>query len=458
MGPQTRFSAAVWLVGIAGVVVALGSGCAESECSRDADCGAGQTCVRTGVIFGGGICAGGVVDAGTDSSSPTDTGADVGDVEGDTIAIDTADGADGGGDGVDATDATDTDGAEAGDTGPSDTADAADTSACPAERADRVPMGLFTGTPDLESEDSRWREVEDHLGREVLYGSTFLSASDWTDFDGDTAALGTWEDWGEMNRGRRFVIHVPLLPQDEPDATLQKGASGEYNDEFRKVAEDLVRHDQEDAIVRIGGAFNTPRHPYRAEDNAFAYRDFFREVVDVMRGVDDANFAFVWNPKVPGKGFDATKVWPGPDYVDYIGLDVFDHSPKYPFPDDCDAACKRRIREEAWQGIVDGSAGRGAADGQGLDFWSSFADERNLPLAITDWGAVHSIDGSEGGGDNPVFVRNMARFIRDPAHNVKFHVVFDSEYNGISHRVATEVVMPEASEVFHQFFGDGSCP
>ncbi len=81
-------------------------------------------------------------------------------------------------------------------------------------------------------------------------------------------------------------------------------------------------------------------------------------------------------------------MWPGDEFVDVVGLDLYDHWPKA-VGDDAVAA-----REK--------TAGR-------AEYWASFAQQHGKPLLLGEWGL--STVSPQGGGDNPAFIRWTHAFL-----------------------------------------------
>ena len=82
-----------------------------------------------------------------------------------------------------------------------------------------------------------------------------------------------------------------------------------------------------------------------------------RGVVQVMRQAQPANqWKFVWNPTTAWWNLSyLSSVWPGAEYVDIVGIDLYDQSwvtNTYPYPSDCDAACRLTRQQIAWSNSV----------------------------------------------------------------------------------------------------------
>ncbi|MBT0772242.1 hypothetical protein KIH74_25075 [Kineosporia sp. J2-2] len=297
-------------------------------------------------------------------------------------------------------------------------------------------LGVFLSTSPSDVE-----RFGDWLGRDVDYVIDFSMRRTWDDIAEPDYWLETWQD-----TGYRMVYGLAMLPEDEKlDVSLAAGAQGRYNRYFRQLAENLVAHGQGDAILRLGWEFNLGAwrwHPGDAED----FTGYWRQVVTTMRAVPGAqNLEFDWNVSNGGSRYDSTRFYPGDDYVDYVGVDVYDISwskGTYPYPAECDAACRLKRQKAAWNSTMNAKFG--------LAFWSAFARSRGKPLTLPEWGLWDRPDG-HGGGDDPYFVERMHDFITDPANNVAYQAYFEFDVGASGdHRLSQ---MTESGTIFKQLFG-----
>ena len=347
--------------------------------------------------------------------------------------------------------------------------------------------GLLLLTPSLQAEPHkavyRWGQggcvqglydrYAQWLNREVIWAEDFMPNEGWDKIRGEAWQLGTWSNWVSKVKGRRLILSVPLLPgpwdrsgprqgpgKGEP-VSLADGAAGKYNEHFRALAENLVKWGLADTILRPGWEFNGGWYTFRAntEAEAVAFAGFFRQVVTTMRAVPGQNFHFCWNPALePWWPYDPEKAWPGDEFVDSIGLDVYDQSwmpDTYPIPADADDAERERRQKKTWETKT-------AHPEKGLPYWVRFARRHgNLPLAIPEWGVCHRQD-RHGGGDNPSFIRDMAAFLNDPANNVLFECYFDVGAPDGDHQLITEpgrpTRFPRAAAEYHRIYALPGAP
>ena len=103
---------------------------------------------------------------------------------------------------------------------------------------------------------------------------------------------------------------------------LQAVARGDYDARYRAVAELLVAGGYPDAILRLGHEFNALWPPYSSRGNEQDFVDAWRHVHDVFSSVS-TQFRFDWTALRGPFEAHALPAWPGDDYVDIVGLDVY---------------------------------------------------------------------------------------------------------------------------------------
>ena len=296
--------------------------------------------------------------------------------------------------------------------------------------AAETPMGVYRGASETAKVDA----FASWIGRPVIWGEDFIGWESWSNVGWPVWWLETWSKWVHAQSGRRFILAVPLLtgPLDGSGpkkgnvevgvpVSLEKGAHGDYNHHFRQLAENLVAHKLGDTILRLGWEFNGDWYPWRAKGKEQAFAEYWRQIVTTMRAVPGTEkLRFCWNPTLGHQQFPAEKAWPGDEYVDMVGVDVYDESwqpETYPWPADADAAEIAARHRKVWDREIYGGD-------HGLAYWSRFARDHGRPLAICEWGVKNRPCG-HGGRDNPYFIEQMHHFITEPANHVAFQCYFD---------------------------------
>ncbi|WP_285623118.1 glycosyl hydrolase [Kineosporia sp. NBRC 101677] len=290
-------------------------------------------------------------------------------------------------------------------------ADSADSAGRPRTvgAAGAVKVGVFRGTSAAEVQ-----KFGEWLGRDVDYAMDFSTRTSWDEIANPHYMLEAWK-----GSGYRMVYATAMLPTQDMSATMAAGARGEYDEHFRTLAQNLVAAGQGDSIIRLGWEFNLSAsrwHPDTKEN----FIGYWRHIVDAMRSVPGTeNLQFDWNPNIGGETYDSRLYYPGNKYVDYVGVDIYDISwapGAYPFPADCDEACKLQRRKAAWNDKLNGTFG--------LKTWADFARSKGKPITLPEWGLWERPDG-HGGGDNPYYIEQMYKFINDPDNNVAYQAYFE---------------------------------
>ena len=282
------------------------------------------------------------------------------------------------------------------------------------------------------------------LNRPVAWAEDFEPNDRWENLAGGDWQLGEWETWKKAVKGRRLILSVPLLaggwdlsgPKQGGDSgkpvSLADGAKGAYNVRFQRLAENLVRHGLGDSILRLGWEFNGGWHAWRAGGSPDDFAGYWRQIVKTMRAAPGTEkMQFCWNPASGYQQFPAEKAWPGEDVVDIVGLDLYDDSwaaDTYPPPDNAAPETIAERRKKVWNDVL-------LNGDHGLIYWKDFAVKHKKPFALPEWGVDQRGD-KHGGGDDPEFIEQMARFIATPANRVYFHCYFDVEAGDGGHQLS----------------------
>jgi hypothetical protein len=305
-------------------------------------------------------------------------------------------------------------------------------------------------------------------GHDEVWGEDFEAPETWNAIADPGWQLNSWEPWVKAKPGRRLILSVPLLPGgwDRSGPTrgpgagekvsLEAGARGDYNKYFESLARQLVQRKMDDTILRLGWEFNGGWYTWRASDNPKAWAEYFRQIVTTIRAVPGSEkLVYCWNPATDHLQFPAEQAYPGDEFVDVIGIDIYDQSwlkGTYPFPKDADEQQKLALQMKAWAQWTWGG-------NHGVAFWTQFAQSHKKPLAVCEWGVCNRKDG-HGGEDDPYFIEQMHGFIMDPANNVMFHCYFDVQAGDGHHQLSPgpkgePTEFPKSAAKFLELFGQG---
>lgn len=302
------------------------------------------------------------------------------------------------------------------------------------------------GSYQWSVEPDRHKAYEKWLGREETYILDFCGDESWY-----SIAEPYWltSVWKKTDYKDRMVFSIPMLPKIE-GVSLEKGANGEYDYWFKTLGQHLVTNDLENSIIRIGWEMNGGWYKWAAGGQEENYAEFFRRIVTAMRSVEGGNFKFFWNPAIGYLSANTEKCYPGNDYVDYIGLDVYDEcwaDDTYPIPEGASEVEMTRRRAKAFISLKTRQ--------WGLNWLTSFGRENGKKIIIGEWGTDIRAD-NHGGGDNPLFVRLMHDWFEDNediiAGNIYFDVTAPDGDHCLSGISAEGTKFPLAAEMFKKLW------
>ena len=218
-------------------------------------------------------------------------------------------------------------------------------------------------------------------------------------------------------------VSVPLWPIDGDVGTA---ASGGYNSNWEELGK-LIASKYPNSYVRPGWEFNIQGWPWAAnEGNADQWIKAVQQAATSLRKAAPT-LKIEWNPNAGvGDGLsDATKVYPGDEYVDVVGLDSYDWDP----------------------GVTDASSWEEHLNGTGgFNYWMDFARKHGKTFSLPEWGVVTSDRGNTG-GDNPLFMNYLMDWLGQNADNVA-HVDYFDEPDDYLQSSLAEGQAPKALAAF----------
>ncbi|MCB9497336.1 MAG: hypothetical protein H6686_10675 [Fibrobacteria bacterium] len=182
--------------------------------------------------------------------------------------------------------------------------------------------GLYR--PELPWDYARYYTIAESLGVRPGVASWYQSWGDGSEHEFKDEAVTkahragllpmvTWEPWLSAFR------HGAVL---DPESSLVTVAEGRFDGFIRGWAREVVRS-RRPILIRPMHELGNPWYGWssphgNAPDIQIAA---WRRIVDLFREEGARNAAFVWTPF---DGLD-TLAWPGREYVDWIGLDIFNY-------------------------------------------------------------------------------------------------------------------------------------
>lgn len=314
--------------------------------------------------------------------------------------------------------------------------------ACVTAYADHNTLGTY----HWGANPSNQYEFENWLGKEQQYILDFVGDETWNSISEPYWLTSVWKN---TKYNHSVILSVPLLPQSPAGCSLEDGAAGRYNQYFVRLAEHLVQMGMEKTIIRPGWEMNGNWYRWAAGGKEQTYAAYFANVVTAMRSVNGAEFQFLWNPAMGEQNADVLACYPGNDYVDFVGLDVYDESwapNTYPIPasaSDSEAALRRT---NAWDSALTRT--------YGLNWLTEFAAKNGKPIIIGEWGLDIRPDG-HGGGDDAAFVTRMHDWLQAHDDLIFAHVYFDVTAPDGDHAISNgeDTSFPAGAQEFKRLWG-----
>jgi len=302
----------------------------------------------------------------------------------------------------------------------------------PAEDLDTKWVGVQTHDVSVAQEFGDW------LGRPLDVVVVFNSDANWPAITGPWFAIDAPEgqDWGAWVRedpdNRTLAISTGLVPQDPPDDWRERGAAGEYDSYWTTFAENLVEQGLGSSIIRLAWELNGDWYEtHYIGDTAElreAWKEYFRRIVQRITAVEGAAFEIDFNiAEGQQDSVEIADMYPGDDWVDIIGVDVYD---SYISPIDPSARWEEKD-----------------AKVNSLSAVIAFAAERDKPISIPEWAMVAEGD-TQGGGDSPEFINQIADAV--VSADVRYQAYFNVPDGGVG---MTLDDAPEGKDTFLARFG-----
>jgi hypothetical protein len=360
------------------------------------------------------------------------------------------------------------------------------------EETNRKPkMPYFGPEPPLppKSPGDNWKNIGVYLwdrnvagangfeewlgGLPVNYVEDFSDRWAWGEWKSNYR-LTAWKPW-KTGPNRKLIYTVPPFPDNADglpgsgvgwggtqalhnNLAYQKAANGDYNSHYRDLGNMLVAEGFPDTIIRFGHEMNGDWYSWSIaaghsqEEKQENFAKAFRQFVTTLRSIPGQQFEFAWNPSA-GQSLTETEMrrsFPGPEYVDYIAFDAYDHwypgfyDHKYQYSSTAEE--RRRVQEMQWVVFENRP--------NGLKWFAEFAKEMGRPLAIAEWGLWHDPAQLMDGSDNPYFIRKMYNWINE--HDVAWHLYF--MFGDVSHSMYDLYRYPNASREFLNLWRIGGAP
>lgn len=284
-----------------------------------------------------------------------------------------------------------------------------------------TPFHLGIYRPELPYDFSKVFQVEDSLHAHISIISYYQA---WGDGDehklnagllaniakGGYIPMITWEPWIVAFENHRGQMH---------DSSLSMVANGEFDNYIREWARQAVIFGKP-MFLRYAHEFSNPWYAWssRYGNDEMLFKEAWKHVHGIFQAEGARNVAFIWNPYQVAD----TTFYPGNDYVDWIGLDIFNFGPL--------------IENGFW-----------------LDFFSILHGTYGVmqtygkPILIAEAGT------SSSGGDKNIWYRDMFQSLaKGDFPLVKGVVIFDNPVGKAPNGLPVDLSMTTDSTVYQGIF------
>nr|WP_240896688.1 glycosyl hydrolase [Kineococcus vitellinus] len=222
-----------------------------------------------------------------------------------------------------------------------------------------------------------------------------------------------------------------MVPQDPPSDWRERGAAGEYDEHWRRFGQNLLDAGLGSSIVRLGWELNgdwyETHYVGESAEQREQWKEYFRRIVRAME-VEGSSFEVDFTiAEGPQDSVSIEELYPGDDYVDIIGVDVYD---SYISP--IDPGARWQAKDEKVNSV---------------SAVVEFARLRDKPVSFPEWAMVAEGE-TQGGGDSPEFVDQMADVMA--AADLRYQAYFNTPEGGVGMTLADA---PEGSQAYLRRFG-----
>lgn len=239
-----------------------------------------------------------------------------------------------------------------------------------------------------------------------------------------------WDDWlyspswiaGQLSDFQGDIKwSIGLIPWG---ASLADAGTGSYDDKYLALAKSMLASAGSDdqIYIRLGWEFNGDGwFPWSANGKASDYVAAYQHFVDAFRSVSD-KFVFEWAPNAGAMGMNPEDAYPGDDYVDAIGMDMYYNiqwDPADPY--------------SAWNWYVN--------EPYGLQWQQDFAAAHGKTTDVSEWGINSDTAGP--------FIEMAAQWFED--HNMTYQNYWNSNADFAGELSSGQY--PNAAAAFQAIFG-----
>jgi hypothetical protein len=269
-------------------------------------------------------------------------------------------------------------------------------------------------------------------GTPMDFATVYPSYGTWAEIE-----QSSWTVTSFAGYKGRLSYGLPLLPKNRK-GKWQDILSGSHDQVFRSIARLLVRNGHEDAAIRMGVEANGYWFPWAVTvETTDEFKAAFRRIRSIM-AAESPEFTF-WLDLNCGTVLTGSsdrlapllEMYPGDDVVDGISMD---HYNRYKLLASDEASWRRAISPSWAPGLRDGV---------------SFARVHNKGFAVPEWG----LDGVQGPGDSPFFMKQMFQFFTDSADVLVYENYFNEPDPYIKGGLFDSTLNPDSAKIYRKLWG-----
>ena len=335
------------------------------------------------------------------------------------------------------------------------------------------PIGVFVGGANIDNSsaeaafDSANETVDSLMGTQPTFANTYIdpsqSISSWVSNAGFSAASLAASP---TSQGVTPAIGLPMVStaagSPSADQMYKNFAAGDYDSELKGMVQAYASAGFSTQYWRPGVEMNISSTPGYVGSNSSEQADWvaaFQHIYTVLHAAasaDGVDLKVVWNPGTDNDsaaGNATQTLYPGSQYVDVIGADVY--GDLYPYGNDSSLYDWDKSGQQlnSPNPVYDSSLQQWASDPVNLehyytypasDQWSldgsggsalslqniiDFAKSQGKPIAIGETGAGNTSDGA-GLTDNPTFVQWLSSTLESSGATVDYVTIWDANSAG----------------------------
>jgi beta-mannanase len=287
------------------------------------------------------------------------------------------------------------------------------------------PNGSFiSGTPTPAQAIGNIEAYEAWINQpvDVILDYQYLAPTSWSNFEncwlGSNGPVSYGPSmWGSVLDERTLCLALSPCAGKSigTGATTWAGEAAGTNDaHWTTLGNNLIAWGLGNSIIRLGREFNANWYnwcpPYTG-DSATSYKNGWIHIVNLLRGLTNSHFTFMWNPCLGQGNLSSdlfTNWYPGNSYVDSIGFDCYDWGDYSTQTGGYTGA--RTLAEQQ----TNFSWLQGSADGfNALVAFVTTGAGAGKPVCFPEYGLVDWLSGGNyvAGGDDPYYIQSMEPYV-----------------------------------------------